>query len=157
MNADGKKGDGGGDQRGSVDLWRLRELAVGRGGLLSPSLRKRAWPKLLGIDDHILRASTMAVPKLMSRPAAAQASPFPDTVSTEASALSVDDPSLSLPGVVMFSGSAHRGKVVEVSEEDLDIMRRDVGRSVSRQCRRWRFEDLRPTGSRPPPPSMSTS
>lgn len=33
-----------------VDLWRLREFALTSGGLLNDSLRKRAWPKLLGVD-----------------------------------------------------------------------------------------------------------
>ena len=35
---------GGSDDR--VDLWLLRELALSPGGLLEPSLRKRAWPLL---------------------------------------------------------------------------------------------------------------
>mmetsp|Transcript_31823 Transcript_31823/g.38996 ORF Transcript_31823/g.38996 Transcript_31823/m.38996 type:complete len:562 (+) Transcript_31823:246-1931(+) len=33
----------------SVDLWRLRELAL-KGGFMTDSLRKSAWPKLVGID-----------------------------------------------------------------------------------------------------------
>jgi hypothetical protein len=33
-----------------VDLWRLRELALTEGGLLNNVIRRRAWPKLLGID-----------------------------------------------------------------------------------------------------------
>ncbi|GKZ01387.1 hypothetical protein MPSEU_001089500 [Mayamaea pseudoterrestris] len=34
-----------------VDLWRLRELALSEGGLVHDSLRKRAWPKLVGLHD----------------------------------------------------------------------------------------------------------
>eukprot|EP00588_Corethron_pennatum_P009281 CAMPEP_0194275472 /NCGR_PEP_ID=MMETSP0169-20130528/8301_1 /TAXON_ID=218684 /ORGANISM="Corethron pennatum, Strain L29A3" /LENGTH=1008 /DNA_ID=CAMNT_0039018943 /DNA_START=101 /DNA_END=3124 /DNA_ORIENTATION=+ len=33
-----------------VDLWRLRELALTDGGLLNHAVRRRAWPKLLGVD-----------------------------------------------------------------------------------------------------------
>mmetsp|Transcript_24791 Transcript_24791/g.36371 ORF Transcript_24791/g.36371 Transcript_24791/m.36371 type:complete len:560 (-) Transcript_24791:990-2669(-) len=32
-----------------IDLWRLRELALTEGGLLHDSIRRKAWPKLLGI------------------------------------------------------------------------------------------------------------
>mmetsp|Transcript_4284 Transcript_4284/g.9504 ORF Transcript_4284/g.9504 Transcript_4284/m.9504 type:complete len:822 (+) Transcript_4284:273-2738(+) len=39
----------------TVDLWRLRELALSDGGLVNDSLRKLAWPKLVGADvDGIL-------------------------------------------------------------------------------------------------------
>ena len=33
-----------------VPLWRLRELSLTRGGLLTSSLRRRAWPKLSSVD-----------------------------------------------------------------------------------------------------------
>jgi len=33
-----------------VDLWRLRELALTEGGLLNNVIRRKAWPKLMGID-----------------------------------------------------------------------------------------------------------
>ncbi|EED92583.1 hypothetical protein THAPSDRAFT_262611, partial [Thalassiosira pseudonana CCMP1335] len=40
-----------------VDLWKLRELALTEGGLVNDSLRKLAWPKLVGVSndghDHI--------------------------------------------------------------------------------------------------------
>lgn len=35
-----------------VDLWRLRELALTEGGLVNDSIRKRAWPKLVGIHNE---------------------------------------------------------------------------------------------------------
>ena len=38
-----------GSSTNDVDLWRLRELALQPGGLLEPSLRKRAWPLLTGM------------------------------------------------------------------------------------------------------------
>ena len=41
----------------NVDLWHLRELALTRGGLLSPAVRKRAWHKLLGINVCDLRTA----------------------------------------------------------------------------------------------------
>mmetsp|Transcript_36995 Transcript_36995/g.81028 ORF Transcript_36995/g.81028 Transcript_36995/m.81028 type:complete len:903 (-) Transcript_36995:1020-3728(-) len=37
-----------------VDLWHLRSLALQPGGLLNSSIRRRAWPKLLGVDAHVL-------------------------------------------------------------------------------------------------------
>lgn len=33
-----------------IDLWKLRQMALSRGGLLSPALRSLAWPLLLGIS-----------------------------------------------------------------------------------------------------------
>ncbi|CAJ1931117.1 unnamed protein product [Cylindrotheca closterium] len=33
-----------------VHLWELRELALSKGGLLTPEARKRAWPLLVGFD-----------------------------------------------------------------------------------------------------------
>jgi len=35
-----------------VDLWRLRELALSEGGLINDTLRKRAWPKLVGLHSR---------------------------------------------------------------------------------------------------------
>jgi hypothetical protein len=37
-----------------VDLWKLRELALSKGGLLTPNLRKRAWLKLAACHEQIL-------------------------------------------------------------------------------------------------------
>lgn len=37
----------------TVDLWQLRELALAPGGFVSPDLRRRAWPKLLGYHQHL--------------------------------------------------------------------------------------------------------
>ncbi|CAB9521375.1 TBC1 domain family member 20 [Seminavis robusta] len=36
---------------GTVDLWELRQLALSPGGLLQPSLRRVAWPLLLGLSS----------------------------------------------------------------------------------------------------------
>eukprot|EP00535_Pseudo-nitzschia_heimii_P013529 CAMPEP_0197198752 /NCGR_PEP_ID=MMETSP1423-20130617/33532_1 /TAXON_ID=476441 /ORGANISM="Pseudo-nitzschia heimii, Strain UNC1101" /LENGTH=1067 /DNA_ID=CAMNT_0042652589 /DNA_START=190 /DNA_END=3390 /DNA_ORIENTATION=+ len=33
-----------------IDLWKLREFALSPGGLVSDAIRKRAWPKLVGLD-----------------------------------------------------------------------------------------------------------
>mmetsp|Transcript_37188 Transcript_37188/g.90213 ORF Transcript_37188/g.90213 Transcript_37188/m.90213 type:complete len:986 (-) Transcript_37188:201-3158(-) len=44
-----------------VDLWKLRELALTDGGLVNDTLRKRAWPKLVGLDyklDPIILSSS---------------------------------------------------------------------------------------------------
>ncbi len=52
-----------------VDLWKLRELALSRGGFISSSLRKGAWPKLVGIRpatnnvDHQHPPSTVLTKK----------------------------------------------------------------------------------------------
>ena len=32
-----------------VDLWKLRELALSEGGLVNDTIRRRAWPKLIGL------------------------------------------------------------------------------------------------------------
>lgn len=37
-----------------VDLWHLRTLSLSPGGLLNATMRKRCWPKLLGLDEAIL-------------------------------------------------------------------------------------------------------
>jgi len=38
----------------TVNLWHLRELALTKGGLVSHSIRKRAWPKLMGAHEQVL-------------------------------------------------------------------------------------------------------
>lgn len=38
-----------GDDPNTVDLWKLRELALSDGGLINDSIRNRAWPLLIGI------------------------------------------------------------------------------------------------------------
>ena len=43
-----------------VDLWHLRTLSLSTGGLLNSTLRKRSWPKLLGIDETILLNNSAA-------------------------------------------------------------------------------------------------
>merc|ERR1719223_718101 len=45
-----------------IDLWHLRYLALTRGGLLSPAIRKRVWPKLVGVNEHILVMTSDHVP-----------------------------------------------------------------------------------------------
>lgn len=37
-----------------IDIWRLRELALSEGGLMNQELRRKAWPKLLGISAEDL-------------------------------------------------------------------------------------------------------
>eukprot|EP00934_Nitzschia_sp_Nitz4_P001422 Nitzschia sp. Nitz4//scaffold186_size43309//9188//11810//NITZ4_007316-RA/size43309-augustus-gene-0.16-mRNA-1//-1//CDS//3329539755//1422//frame0 len=36
----------------TVDLWKLREFALTEGGLVNDTLRRRAWPKLVGLAKH---------------------------------------------------------------------------------------------------------
>lgn len=43
-----------------VDLWHLRTLSLSTGGLLNSTLRKRSWPKLLGLDETILLNNSAA-------------------------------------------------------------------------------------------------
>ena len=47
-------GDANTDCESVVDLWHLRTLSLSTGGLLNSTLRKRCWPKLLGLDEAIL-------------------------------------------------------------------------------------------------------
>ena len=49
-----------GDAEEVVDLWHLRSLALQPGGLLNSSIRRRAWPKLLGVDAHVLGGGAAA-------------------------------------------------------------------------------------------------
>ncbi|CAB9515089.1 TBC1 domain family member 20 [Seminavis robusta] len=35
-----------------VDLWKLRELALSEGGLVNDTIRRRAWPKLVGLTSN---------------------------------------------------------------------------------------------------------
>lgn len=35
-----------------VDLWKLRELALSEGGLVNDTIRRRAWPKLVGLSSY---------------------------------------------------------------------------------------------------------
>jgi hypothetical protein len=41
-----------------VDLWQLRQLALTRGGFVNSSIRKRAWPKLVGAHQKILQSDS---------------------------------------------------------------------------------------------------
>lgn len=41
-----------------VDLWKLRELALTEGGLVNDSLRKLAWPKLVGVSNDGIASSS---------------------------------------------------------------------------------------------------
>ena len=50
-----------------VDLWRLRELALSRGGLLSPEWRKRAWPKLVASHEQMMKPASLTTPRALSR------------------------------------------------------------------------------------------
>ncbi|KAL7465734.1 hypothetical protein ACHAXS_006049 [Conticribra weissflogii] len=48
-----------------VDLWKLREMALTEGGLVNDSLRKLAWPKLVGVNneayyDHSASSSSLS-------------------------------------------------------------------------------------------------
>lgn len=44
----------------NVDLWQLRDFALSRGGLVNSSIRKRAWPKLVGAHEKIWKSSEKA-------------------------------------------------------------------------------------------------
>ena len=43
-----------------VDLWKLRELALSRGGLVSAEIRRAAWPKLSGIHSSLEAADEVS-------------------------------------------------------------------------------------------------
>jgi hypothetical protein len=47
-----------GNHKEQVDLWQLRQLSLSKGGLISHSIRKRAWPKLLGAHQQVLLHSS---------------------------------------------------------------------------------------------------
>lgn len=49
-----------------VDLWHLRALSLSNGGLLNSTLRKRCWPKLLGLDETVFLNSSASAASLMA-------------------------------------------------------------------------------------------
>ena len=55
------------DDEKVVDLWNLRQLAISEYGLVNPNIRKRAWPKLVGANEHILNSSIASLPSHFSR------------------------------------------------------------------------------------------
>lgn len=55
------------DDEKVVDLWHLRELAISKHGLVNANIRKRAWPKLVGANEHILNSSIASLPTHFSR------------------------------------------------------------------------------------------
>lgn len=46
----------------TVDLWKLREFALTDGGLVNDTLRKRAWPKLVGLGKYSKPKETQVAP-----------------------------------------------------------------------------------------------
>lgn len=50
----------------TVDLWKLRELALTDGGLVNDSLRKLAWPKLVGVHNDVNSAAASSSSSLVS-------------------------------------------------------------------------------------------
>lgn len=46
----------------TVDLWKLREFALTDGGLVNDTLRKRAWPKLVGLGKYSKPKETNVAP-----------------------------------------------------------------------------------------------
>ena len=55
------------DDEKVVDLWHLRQLAISQHGLVNANIRKRAWPKLVGVNEHILNSSIATLPTHFSR------------------------------------------------------------------------------------------
>lgn len=55
------------DDEKVVDLWHLRQLAISEHGLVNANMRKRAWPKLVGANEHILNSSIASLPVHFSR------------------------------------------------------------------------------------------
>jgi hypothetical protein len=47
-----------GNHQEDVDLWHLRQLALSPGGFVSTALRKRAWPKVVGVHQLLLQNQT---------------------------------------------------------------------------------------------------
>eukprot|EP00566_Odontella_aurita_P008168 CAMPEP_0113534392 /NCGR_PEP_ID=MMETSP0015_2-20120614/5133_1 /TAXON_ID=2838 /ORGANISM="Odontella" /LENGTH=667 /DNA_ID=CAMNT_0000433547 /DNA_START=378 /DNA_END=2385 /DNA_ORIENTATION=- /assembly_acc=CAM_ASM_000160 len=84
--------DGCGGRSFEVDLWRLRELCLTKGGLVNAEMRQRAWHKLLGIN-----ASAM------------------------------DD---SDDGGLYARREAESMDAMDFDQEEMGLIRRDVGRSV---------------------------
>ena len=116
---------------GVVDLWDLRGLALSHGGLVCPTVRRRAWTKLVGVDEHILNTATLTVPTLVSRVLGGGLSAFKEA-SSEASPEDAkgDGTDVASEDESKTQISAEDFRVVELSQVDLDMMKRDAGRSV---------------------------
>jgi len=97
------------DEDRVVDLWHLRHLALSRGGLMSPSLRKRAWPKLVGVDEHILTTTSASIPSLISSGASISGA----SVASESNDQQ-DEPE----------------SIVELTNKDIKVVKQDIGRCV---------------------------
>ncbi|KAG7350483.1 Rab-GTPase-TBC domain containing protein [Nitzschia inconspicua] len=103
-------------QADSVDLWELRELSLSKGGLLDAKFRQKAWPLLVGLtlDD-----------------------PLPDLRRTSSNSTEEDEELDLKLQIVTTQTSDNASKNEMVGEEkkseidvSLDMIRRDVGRSV---------------------------
>jgi len=99
------------DEDKVVDLWHLRHLSLSRGGLISPTIRKRAWPKLVGVDEHILTTTSASIP-----------SPFSSAGFTS---------NVSDPNEKSSKEEENENEVeatVELTNKDIKLIKQDIGR-----------------------------
>jgi len=96
------------DEDRVVDLWHLRHLALSRGGLMTPGLRKRAWPKLVGVDEHILTTTSASLPAILQSSGASITS---CTNSEDENQNDVES-------------------TVELTNKDIKVVKQDIGRCV---------------------------
>lgn len=113
----------------SVDLWELRELALSRGGLLNAKYRQQAWPLLVGLRAPLPGEDGDGVAD----------DPLPDlTKATSNSTDDGDNDDGARPNNVTAAARVQAAAEQDIAGEEkkseidvsLDMIRRDVGRSV---------------------------
>lgn len=91
-------------QQNPINLWELRELALSKGGLMNSQYRQQAWPLLVGLDDvddiHDSNENENEVPDLAS------------------------------PTSVLDLSAAQQHFSQPEDSAEVELIRRDVGRSV---------------------------
>ena len=87
------------DNEKVVDLWHLRQLAISRRGLLSATIRKRVWLKLVGANEHILTSSSASLPTHFSK---------------------------TTPSDTTCSSNANLCKTNELEESDISMIKNDI-------------------------------
>jgi hypothetical protein len=81
-----------------VDLWKLREFCLTEGGLVNDTLRKRAWPKLVGLNQYGNQASSTSDQSKPQTPASSDANAeYPGSVISSAPKFEIDASVLQSP------------------------------------------------------------
>lgn len=112
-----------------VDMWALRELALSNGGLLTPLFRQKAWPLLVGVHGDSPSSTQPIVPD--RRKSSTDKNINNNDILRRSPGLAHTD--TKPPAKFSFETSdtsTEEKKTESFQESSLDLIRRDVGRSV---------------------------